>query len=117
MNLDSKYKKKENKRKQAKYQAIAGELKRQIETGKYAGATQLPAEYELCQKYKVGRQTIKHALSLLVDEGFIERRQGSGSRILRFGPPIQNHNVAVVTTYIRDYIFPGILREVEKALS
>ncbi len=102
---------------QAKYQAIACELKRQIAMGKYAGATHLPAEFDLCQEYRVSRQTVRHALSLLVDEGFIERRQGSGSRILRFGPPIQNHNIAVVTTYISDYIFPGILREVERVLS
>lgn len=103
----------------AKYQNIAEELRIQIRAGQYASAAFLPTEFELCRVYNVSRQTVRQALSLLVDEGLIERRQGSGSRIVRHSAPeaTKPRTVAVVATYISDYIFPGTLREVERVLS
>lgn len=103
----------------AKYQTIADELRFQIRSGKYAAAAALPTEAALCQEYGVSRQTVRQALSLLVSDGLIQRRQGSGSRILHPAAPVQTPpaTVAVVTTYISDYIFPSILREVEQVLS
>ncbi|MDE7218849.1 MAG: substrate-binding domain-containing protein [Oscillospiraceae bacterium] len=58
-------------------------------------------------------------MALLVREGLIATRQGSGSRILRQTSSVekQHRSIAVITTYISDYIFPGILREVETVLS
>lgn len=102
-----------------KYQTIADELRFQIHSGKYASSAALPTEYAICQEYGVSRQTVRQALSLLVKEGLIQRRQGSGSRILRqpAAEPSQPATVAVVTTYISDYIFPSILREAEQVLS
>ena len=103
-----------------KYQAIADELRIHIEAGKYAESDSLPTEFAIAEEYRVSRQTVRQALSLLVRDGLIEKRQGSGSRIVRHSldrggaRPV---TVAVVTTYISDYIFPGILREVEKTLA
>lgn len=101
-----------------KYQKIADELRVQIEAGKYADAEMLPTEFAIAQEYQVSRQTVRQALAVLVRDRMIEKRQGSGSRILRGNPPPkQRYSIAVVTTYISDYIFPGILREVEKVFS
>ena len=102
----------------AKYQFIADQLRIQIKAGKYASASVLPTEFALCQEYQVSRQTVRQALALLVQEGLIEKRQGSGSTIVRES---QTHSqrtaVAVITTYISDYIFPSILREIERVFS
>lgn len=103
----------------AKYQMIADELRFQIRSGKYTSAAALPTEAALCQEYGVSRQTVRQALSVLVSEGLIQRRQGSGSQILHPASSAQAApaTVAVMTTYISDYIFPSILREVEQVLS
>lgn len=102
----------------AKYQVIAEEIKDAIEAGKYITSVNLPTELTLTQEYDVSRQTIRRSLTLLTEWGLISRRQGSGSQILRHAPAkMQSLSVAVITTYISDYIFPSVLREVETVLS
>lgn len=104
-----------------KYQIIAEELRIHIQAGKYAGTQILPTEFSIAQEYQVSRQTVRQALSLLAKDGLIEKRQGSGSYIRQNtpgDPPAQvKKAIAVITTYISDYIFPSILREVETVLA
>ncbi len=96
-----------------KYQMVAEALRGDIQTGKYQKT--LPTEQALCAQFQVSRQTVRQALSLLEAERLIERRQGSGSHIRERREPAshQRYSIAVVTTYISDYIFPSILREIE----
>lgn len=101
-----------------KYQVVADALRAHIQAGKYATATILPPEFEIAREYQVSRQTVRQALALLVQDGLIETRRGSGSHILRAsGAPACRYSIAVVVTYISDYIFPGTLREIEDILS
>ena len=102
-----------------KYKIIADTLKNEIINDVYSDKMLLPTEQILCERFKASRQTIRQALSILVSDGLIERRQGSGSHIC--GLSSSNTKslkvIAVVTTYISDYIFPSILREIENVLS
>ena len=100
-----------------KYQVLAEALRTGILSGKYQ--KMLPTEQALCGQFQVSRQTVRQALSLLEAERLIERRQGSGSfvREKREAAPLPRRSVAVVTTYISDYIFPSILREIEAVCS
>ena len=102
-----------------KYMEIAAQLRRQILEGIYPPGTLLPTEQQLCSFHQVSRQTIRAALQALADEGLILRRQGSGSRVLNLQqqalPP--QRTIAIITTNITDYIFPGVLREAEAVLS
>ncbi len=102
-----------------KYKEIAMLLRQQILAGIYPPDSLLPTEQQLCSVHGVSRQTIRTALQCLVDEGLIQRRQGSGSRILnpQDAPPSPQKTVAIITTNITDYIFPGVLREAEAVLS
>ena len=104
-----------------KYQRIAEELRIHIQDGKYRNAKALPTEHAIAEEYQVSRQTVRQALALLAESGLIERRQGSGSYIKERKRPEEfassSRSVAVVTTYISDYIFPSILREVEAVLA
>ncbi len=100
-----------------KYQMVAEALKAGICDGIYQKT--LPTEQALVEQFQVSRQTVRQALSLLESERLIERKQGSGSHIRRQKEPSANRklSVAVVTTYISDYIFPSILREIEAVCS
>lgn len=102
-----------------KYQVVADTLRAQMQAGKYANATILPSEFAIAQEYQVSRQTVRQALALLAQDGLIETRRGSGSHILRTVPSdaVRRYNIAVIVTYIGDYIFPSTLREIEGVLS
>ncbi len=102
-----------------KYQSIANSLREEIESGLYRGKELLPTEQLLCQRFQSSRQTVRRALSVLEEEGRIIRRQGSGSYLREKAEPEPAHSysIAVVTTYISDYIFPSILQGVESVLT
>lgn len=102
-----------------KYKEIAASLRQQILDGSYPTGSLLPTEQQLCDIHQVSRQTIRTALQALADEKLILRRQGSGSRVLdlhHFSSQPQR-TIAIITTNITDYIFPGVLREAESVLS
>jgi DNA-binding GntR family transcriptional regulator len=67
------------------YRTIALDIERDIAQGKYAIGDRLPPETELGDNYTVGRHTIREALRLLTEKGFIERRAGSGSTVIATG--------------------------------
>jgi GntR family transcriptional regulator len=62
-----------------RYLAVAGELRAEILSGKFAARDQFPTESELCQRYGVSRFTIREALRRLQSEGLIARKRGSGT--------------------------------------
>ena len=100
-----------------KYQYVADALREGIREGRYEKT--LPTEHALCEEFQVSRQTIRQALALLENERLIDRKQGSGSHIRNPEElePDRKLSIAVVTTYISDYIFPSILREIEAVCS
>ncbi len=101
-----------------KYQAVAETLRRDIAAGVYRDGDTLLTEAELKDKFNVSRQTVRQAISLLESDGLVVRRRGSGTYVAH-GP--RKHggtlSVAVITTYITDYIFPSIVRGAESVLS
>ncbi len=60
---------------------IARELRSDIEAGLYADGQPFPSESTLQSYYGVSRVTVRSALSMLQEEGLIERRQGSGTLV------------------------------------
>jgi DNA-binding FadR family transcriptional regulator len=53
-------------------------LNQQIETGKLGPSAKLPSESELCERFSVGRSTVREALSQLRSEGIVYAQQGRG---------------------------------------
>ncbi|UOR11327.1 GntR family transcriptional regulator [Halobacillus amylolyticus] len=66
----------------AKYLTVYEELKQQITNEDYLIGDLLPAEPELQKRYNVSRITIRHAVDLLVDEGYVQRLHGVGTIII-----------------------------------
>ncbi len=59
-------------------------IRRRIEEHEYAVGSFLPPEAELCALLAVSRTTIRKAVALLVDDGFLLVRRGRGTEILDF---------------------------------
>lgn len=59
---------------------IAAQIRERISNGAY-DAAELPRELSLAEEFAVSRHTIRSALQHLVNEGLIERRAGSGTRV------------------------------------
>ncbi|MFC0559136.1 GntR family transcriptional regulator [Halalkalibacter alkalisediminis] len=58
-------------------------IKSDIKSGQYTSNQQLPTETDLCDQYSVSRITARRAITDLVEEGFLERRQGKGTFVKR----------------------------------
>lgn len=86
---------------QPRYMQIVGELKRQIESEQLEVGSLLPSESELRERFSVSRHTVREALRTLRDEGFIESRQGAGSRIKRATRPVYTHAIGTVAELLQ----------------
>jgi len=62
-----------------RYRELYEQLRRHIEEGVYGPGDLLPSENELCAVNQVTRPTVRRALDLLANEGYIKKHQGLGS--------------------------------------
>lgn len=67
------------------YRKIYEILRKHILSGVYAEGSLLPSENELCAVHNITRPTVRQALEVLVQEGFILKKQGKGSIVRK--PP------------------------------
>jgi GntR family transcriptional regulator len=65
-----------------KYIQIARILRERIQRQEYAPGGQIPTEAELCEAYQVSRITVREAINKLVQEGWLDRRQGKGTYVV-----------------------------------
>jgi GntR family transcriptional regulator of arabinose operon len=104
-------------REKAKYVQLFDKLKEDILQGVYQDGQRLPGENEMADGFGISRQTVRQALALLEQEGYIQRRQGSGTYVHKVEPKRRRTwTVGVIATYISEYIFPSILRGIEGEL-
>ena len=96
-----------------KYRALADRLREELTQDGGRKGYKLPTELELSRQYQLSRQTVRHALQLLEEEGLIQRRQGSGSYATGKAPSAVPRQIALITSYLDDYIFPAILHDAQ----
>lgn len=106
----------------SKYQLIADEIKLKIESNEYAYNEAIPPELQLQKDYAVSRHTVRQAIAVLVNEGYLRKEKGSGTYVddvykHRSKAGQENRTIGVITTYLSDYIFPSIIRGIESTLS
>jgi len=77
----------------------------------------LPSEHDLMEKFQVSRQTIRQAFGELAAEGLVYKEQGKGTFSNYDKGAKRSQIVAVVTTYLSGFVFPGIISGVEEVLS
>ncbi|QPC47826.1 trehalose operon repressor [Mangrovibacillus cuniculi] len=66
----------------SKFRVIYDELAQLIQSGEYAPKQSLPSENELAETYQTSRETIRKALKLLSEHGYIQKIRGKGSVVL-----------------------------------
>lgn len=66
---------------------LAGRLQDQFMSGKFEVGEKLPPEPELMQIFGVGRSTVREAVRILSNMGFLKVRQGAGTFVERLTPP------------------------------
>ena len=60
------------------YFQIKDQLFQEIEEGVYEIGERLPPERELIERFNVARMTVRQAIKILIDQGYLESRRGSG---------------------------------------
>lgn len=108
---------------QPKYQILQNWIRAQIASGAYELNQQIPTELELADQFGYSRQTIRQAISALEQEGLLKRIRGRGTFLC--SPQAGNarktiaptRRIGVLTTYLNDYIFPGIIHGIERVLT
>jgi GntR family transcriptional regulator, trehalose operon transcriptional repressor len=65
-----------------KYLTIYDDLVKKIQTNVWSVSTMLPSENELTNRYDTSRETIRKALNLLSENGYIQKIRGKGSVVI-----------------------------------
>ena len=95
----------------AKYLILAAELRQLCAQLHRQGERELPSETELCLQTGCSRQTVRHALALLEEEGLLLRIRGSGTYLADSFPG--SGCIAVIVCCEEDYLYPQLLRDID----
>ena len=98
-----------------KYQVIADEIRSKILSNEFVVGKVIPPELQLQKDYGVSRHTVREAIALLVNEGFLRKEKGSGTYVddtyQRRGDGVSSSKtIGVITTYLSDYMFSVSIR-------
>lgn len=103
-----------------KHSIIREYILSRILDGTYAPHQKINSESKLMEKFNVSRHTVRQAIGDLVTQGWLYSKQGSGTfcadKSKRHAGSTMK-NIAIITTYISDYIFSSIIRGAESYLS
>ncbi|MTI03719.1 GntR family transcriptional regulator [Roseibium sp. RKSG952] len=67
--------------KRISFQVVRDEVKRRIETRIWPQGSLLPTETQLAEEFNCARATVNRALRELAEQGFVERKRKSGTRV------------------------------------
>ncbi|USK44046.1 GntR family transcriptional regulator [Cytobacillus oceanisediminis] len=107
---------------ETKYNKVKEWIRARILDGTYAPNQKINSESELMKQFGVSRHTVRIAIGELVSEGWLYTEQGAGTfcadrTLHEEGHKYWQKKIAIITTYISDYIFPSIIRGAEAEIS
>jgi len=97
---------------------IKAQLLKDFSSGKYHCGDKIPTEKDLVAQFNVSRSTLREAIGALVEEGLLERRQGSGTYLVK--PRRQtNMLIGIMVAHISqvDTIYARLVQELEHCFS
>lgn len=104
-----------------KYQQVTEWIQGRIASGELSAGDKLESENEISTLFGISRQTVRHALGVLVKENILESVQGSGTYVKDPEAPDRaglalSRTVTIISTYVDGYIFPKILQAMVRTL-
>lgn len=102
-----------------KYKQLIDYIIQYIKNGDLKPHDRIFTELELMDKFKISRHTVRKAFDHLVNEGWLYKVQGKGTFVSYPSDHFKGDGklIAVVTTYLGDYIFPDIIEGIENVLT
>lgn len=88
-----------------KYHQLFTIIKNKIENGDFVAHQAIPSERELEILYNVSRTTIRQALTLLINQGYVFREHGKGTFV---SPPKLKNSLHVLTSFTDDMRARGL---------
>jgi len=85
------------------YVQVADWLESMIESGEYQIGTKLPSEGEMAQKFQLNRNTIRQAISLLVQKGYVEKQRGVGTFVKSKTSLLTIHRLGRMASFVDDF--------------
>lgn len=93
------------------YVQVADWLESMIKEERYQINTKIPSEGDLAQKFQLNRNTIRQAISMLVQKGFVEKQKGVGTFVKRKSPLSPIHKFGRMASFIDDFNLDNIVIE------
>ena len=62
-----------------RYYQLKEILEKRIQSGEFRSGAQFPTDEALCNEYELSRGTVRRAVEMLIDAGFLRREQGRGT--------------------------------------
>lgn len=90
------------------YLQIASALEGMIRRGDLEVGSRLPSEPALARTFGVNRNTVRHAISLLVDKGLLTKEKGVGTFLRRKHPLRPIHQLGRMTSFVDDFDISGV---------
>lgn len=103
-----------------KYAFLVNWIKQQVVDNQLKAGERFYSETELAEKFSMSRQTVRQAVGILEQAGYLERRRGSGTYVAYGGTSSKREptkTIGVITTYLDSYIFPAIIRGIDSVLA
>jgi len=103
----------------AKYTKLVDWAKSHIVEENMKKGDKFYSEGELVEMFNVSRQTVRHALGILENDGLLERQQGKGTFVAKGQTNNGTKNKAiglVMMAYMESYIYPKVLVGIQSVL-
>lgn len=101
----------------AKYKQVIDYYKNYIAEHELSDGELLPSESKVAEKLDFSRDTVRRALDQLEKENIVHRQRGKGTFYKNPDLILADKKIAVITTYLSNYIFPKIISGIEEVVS
>ncbi len=93
------------------YSAMVDDIRGELDRGKLKLRDRLPGEVALAARYDISVTSVRRGIEVLVDEGLLERRRGSGTYVCGFPAPLgrrptRRDSVALIWPTVLDTYHP-----------
>ena len=88
-----------------KYEQAYFTLIKRLKSDRYPVGSRMPTEGDLANQFEMSRVTIRHALDMLVKDGYVESRRGSGYTVLTLSPASDTCLISFTDAMLTETVF------------